>query len=215
VTSMVPDIASKPSNLLFLSPLGTQVHPPEWLRVWAALYPAQKYAAEHDRLLAKGGSLSAADFERIGRWKDAANSEAKWRPNVASVAYDVWMQAAAMCPRCPEDNRVPEFLSEWSEKVYSDRSSQSGKKRFGLSRATTLLYFLSRARFPIFDSRVRNAVRRLRGRPVRNDIDGYLEVYAPLSKEIALRCGTTDMRIVDQALFSYGGRTVRFEADPR
>jgi hypothetical protein len=68
---------------------------------------------EHDTLIARG--RVSADFVRIGRWKDGAATPAKWRPNVASVAYDVWMQAAAERPACPNDSSLADFLRDWSE----------------------------------------------------------------------------------------------------
>src|SRR4051812_13315575 len=148
----------------YLNPLGIDVSPQAWSQMWASRYPSGKYDDEHDQLLAKAGLLSAADFERIDRWKDAANTEKKWRSNVASVAYDIWMEAATTCPSRPATSFVADFLRDWSEKTYIYvYSNRTVKKRFGLSRAATLLYFLSKGHFPIFDSRVRRATRRLRG----------------------------------------------------
>jgi hypothetical protein len=107
---------------------------------------------------------------------------------------------------------VADFLRDWSEKMYSDRfSSMTREKRFGLSRATTLLYFSSRGQFPIFDSRVRTAVTRLRGKPIPNTVEGYLKSYCPLFSHIAVQCGTQDFRLVDRALFSFGGKTAHGE----
>jgi hypothetical protein len=195
------------SELRFRGLDGKDITPAEWLRVWAAEYPGAKYDSEHDTLIAKSRSLSSADFERIGRWKDAATADGKWKPNVASVAFRIWMQAATARPKCPNSARAGDFLLDWSERKYTDQfASRTVKKRFGLSRATTLLYFLSKGRFPIFDSRVRRAIIRLRGAPVPNTVSGYLSSYCPLFLDIAARCQTTDLRKVDQALFSYGGR---------
>lgn len=186
---------------------GLTVSPTEWLRVWNERYPGEKYDLEHDRLLARAGDLRAVDFEQIGRWKDAANSNAKWQPNAASVAYTVWMHAATVVPRLPADAEVPAFLQAWAEREYTQRfATREVTKRFGLSRATTLLYFLSAGRFPIFDSRVRRAIARLCAASVPNTITGYLSEYRPLIIEIAASCGTRDLRSVDRALFSYGGR---------
>jgi hypothetical protein len=87
-------------------------------------------------LLAAAKPLSAADVESIGRWKDAANSDAKWKANIASVAYTVWMQAASELPQCPEDAGVVEFLKDWSKvretlAVCSRRGSKfTDSKRF-------------------------------------------------------------------------------------
>jgi hypothetical protein len=182
------------------------VTPRVWLRVWAAQYPGQKYDLEHDRLVALT-QKEPADFERIGKWKDAASSAAKWKANVASVAYVVWMEAASKRPTCPTDDTIAAFLRDWSSREYEDRfSTRTVKKRFGLSRATTLLYFLSDGRFPIFDSRVRRAIARLTGRPVSNTVQGYVDSYLPLFARIAASCGAKNLRTVDQALFSYGGK---------
>lgn len=185
------------------------VTPRAWLRIWAAQYPGEKYDLEHDRLVALT-QKEPADFERIGKWKDAASGAAKWKANVASVAYVVWMEAASECPTCPTDDTIADFLLDWSSRAYEDRfSTRTVKKRFGLSRATTLLYFLSNGRFPIFDSRVRRAIARLTGRPVSNTVQGYVDSYLPLFAQIAASCGAKDLRTVDQALFSYGGKDAR------
>ena len=182
------------------------VTPRVWLRVWAAQYPGQKYDLEHDRLVALT-QKEPADFERIGKWKDAASSAAKWKANVASVAYVVWMEAASERPSCPTDDTIAAFLQDWSSREYEDRfSKRTVKKRFGLSRATTLLYFLSDGRFPIFDSRVRRAIARLTGHRVPNTVQGYVDSYLPLFAQIAASCGAKNFRTVDQALFSYGGK---------
>jgi hypothetical protein len=180
------------------------------LRAWAARYPTENYAG-YEELVAKHRSFAAEDFEQIGRWKDGARTDGRWKPNVASVAYRVWMRAAKELPRCPDDCRVADFLSDWSERTYTNRyASKSETKRFGLSRATTLLHFLSGGRFPIFDSRVRKALTRLLDSPVPNSIRWYLDSYCLLSSEIAALCGTEDLRLVDKALFSYGGKTLPY-----
>ena len=182
------------------------VTPRAWLRIWAAQYPGKKYDLEHDRLIALT-QKEPADFERIGRRKDAASSAAKWKANVASVAYVVWMEAASERPKCPTDDMIGDFLLDWSSRAYEDKfCTRTVTKRFGLSRATTLLYFLSNGRFPIFDSRVRRAIARLTSRPVSNTVQGYADSYLPLFAQIAASCDAQDLRTVDQALFSYGGK---------
>jgi hypothetical protein len=35
-----------------------------------------------------------------------------------------------------------------------------------------------------------------------------MDVYRPVFSEIAARCGTEDVRMVDRALFSYGAKTL-------
>jgi hypothetical protein len=186
---------------------GGEITPTEWLRMWAARYPSKKYyAEEYDALIGNYKSLSAADFERIGKWKDGAKTQSKWKANVASVAYEIWMQAAKEMPVCPEETQVAAFLNDWSERKYTDHCwSRTREKRFGLSRATTLLHFVSGGRVPIFDSRVRKAMARLLNCSVPNEIPWYLDSYCPLIKEIAALSGTEDLRTVDKALFSYGG----------
>jgi hypothetical protein len=178
--------------------------------MWAGLYP-RKYDPEHDSLITQYKSLSAADFVRIGRWKDSAETESKWKPNVASVAYQIWMQAASELPKCPDGNRVADFLQDWSERKYADQyTSRAVQKRFGLSRATTLLYFVSGGRFPIFDSRVRRAMKRLLNSSVPNNIRWYVDSYCPLFSEITALCGAENVRTVDKALFSFGDRSLEF-----
>jgi hypothetical protein len=187
----------------------TKVTPQRWLLVWAAEFNTKKYDEKtHDELISKRRLLQASDFERIGQWKDAANSDGRWKPNVASVAYDIWMKAASERPTCPPQNRVEQFLENWSGTTYTTTLvSGTVKKRFGLSRATTLLYFISGGRYPICDSRVRTAVKRLCGVSVPNTAQGYVKIYCPLFRQIGERTGTTDnLRLLDQALFSYGDK---------
>ena len=193
---------------------GSDIAPQEWLRVWSGRYPSNDYAG-YSELIAKHKSLSGSDFALIGRWKDAAKTEARWKPNVASVAYLIWIQAAAELPRCPEDDDVAEFLDDWSGRRYTDEyvSLRRGK-HFGLSRATTLLHFISGGHFPIFDSRVRRAMARLLPFGIPNTVRAYLDSYRPLFSEIADACGAEDVRMVDMALFSYGDRILPFSSRP-
>jgi hypothetical protein len=203
---MTPVISFVMSKFRFQSVDGADVSPQEWLLVWAARYPSNSYAG-HTELIQKHKSFSAEDIVRIGKWKDAVKTEAKWKPNVASVAYPIWMQAASELPKCPEGGGVESFLADWSERKYTDEfASGPAVKRFGLSRATTLLHFISGESFPIFDSRVRRAMNRLLGKTVPNTVRWYLDSYCPLFAEVAAECGTKDVRMVDKALFSYGGR---------
>ena len=195
------------SQLAFRDSDGNTIAPPEWLRMWADRFPIRRFPdEEHDSLMAKHESLSAVDFERIGRWKDAATSEGKWKPDIASVAYDIWMQAASELPRCPPERLVADFLQHWSERKHTVRGVP---KRFGLARATTLLYFISGGRFPIFDSRVRRAMRRLLSSAAPNTARWYLDSYCPLFSEIVALC-IGDARTVDKALFSFGDRSLTF-----
>ena len=179
--------------------------PQEWLRVWAGRYQGYD-EKEYWDLIEKSKSFSAEDFRRIGKWKDGATTEVQWKPNVASVAYLIWEQAAEELPRCPEENEVVAFLEYWSGREYTDIfKNGSKKKRFGLSRATTLLHFVSGGRYPIFDSRVKTAIARLLARPeLAGTIGSYLDSYIPLFKELAERCETDNFRMLAKALFSYG-----------
>jgi hypothetical protein len=199
------------SRFRFRSSDGRDIAPEEWLRIWVDRYPSSDYNnAEYRELIAKYKSLSGTDFERIGKWKDRAQTEDRWKPNVASVAYRIWMQAASELPECPEESRVADFLEDWSNRKYTDeyRNGVVREKSFGLSHATTLLHFISGGRFPIFDSRVREAMKRLLNSRVRKDVRWYLDSYCPLLSEIAALCGTKDLRLVDKALFSYGRSTL-------
>jgi hypothetical protein len=195
------------SQFRFRSVAGSDIAPEQWLPMWAAFYPETDFRG-YDELLKKHKSFSSTDFEEIGKWKDAATG-GRWRPNVASVAYPIWMAAASEPPKCPEKSEVTKFLADWSERKYLDEyTNGSREKRFGLSRATTLLHFLSGGTYPIFDRRVRMAMTRLLGTTVPNKVRWYLDSYCPLFLEVATKCGTTDLRAVDKALFSYGGRII-------
>ena len=186
---------------------GAAVDPRDWLATWSPRFPDKKFdELVHDDLMSRHDNLTALDFERMGRWKDAAITERRWRPNVASVAYPIWLQAAAELPRCPDDSDVAAFLDEWASRAYVDRFESGPRaKTFGLSRATTLLYFLSGGRYPIFDSRVRTAIRLL-GVSIPKTVEGYLLRYRPLLDEIMKLCECDSMRAVDRALFSFGGK---------
>jgi hypothetical protein len=186
----------------------TDVTPGDWLRQWSDLYDGDD-DPEYEKLIKRGraGALSGADFERIGKWKDGAYADGKWKPNVAMVAYYIWMKAASEMPQCPVEHRILEFLDDWSEKTYRDEytSGLVRVKRFGLSRATALLHFISGGRFPIFDSRVVAAVSRLIGSPAKNTVRWYVDPFCRIFSEIATACGSTDnLRAVDKALFCYG-----------
>lgn len=198
------------SRFKFRSLDGSDIAPEQWLRVWAERYPSNSYPG-YAELIARHKSFSAADFEQIGKWKDAAQTAAKWKPNVASVAYPIWMQAASSLPECPDSSSVARFLDDWSARKYNDVYAKGPKqKAFGLSRTTALLHLLSGSHFRIFDSRVRKAMSRLLKSSVSNKVHWYLNSYCPIFSEVAAACGTEDLRKVDMALFSYGGRKLPF-----
>lgn len=186
----------------------TNVAPAVWLRQWSSLYPALAGYDEdiYRALIRRHQTLTTVDFEQIGRWKDDARSEAKWKPNVASVAHDVWMQAAVELPREPHASDLPVFLDRWAERTshYVYRSGKSSTQRFGLSRASTLLHFISGGRYPIFDSRVIAALTHLLGQAPEYTIRWYLGSLCQIIADMADCCGTKDHRTIDQALFCYG-----------
>ena len=194
-------------KLRFRSLDGRDVAPAEWLRMWSSLYRGYD-EAEYRSLIAAHETFSAADFERIGRWKDNAGADGRWKPNVAMVAYKIWVQASLEMPRCPDQNHIAEFLLDWSERKYRNeyKSSVVQERCFGLSSATTILHFISGGRYPIFDSRVRRAASRVLDSPVANTVQWYLDSYCPLVSRVAIECGVTDVRSVDRALFCYGAR---------
>jgi hypothetical protein len=184
----------------------------EWLDHWERKYPSEKYdEKKYDYLIGRVGVLSSEDLILLGRWKDAAWSEKKWRPNVAMVAFPAWMDVSKELLGFRIDQTSPEeFLNKWSERSYPDTSSRSpdGKKHFGLPRATTLLHFISAGKFPIYDSRVRTAVRRLCNARALDDVESYLNFYIPIFGQLVNVCGAS-LRSVDKALHAYGGRSVR------
>src|SRR5947207_11334683 len=99
----------------FQNPDARDSSPQEWLRVWPARYRGYS-EEEYSDLIAKHKPFSAQDFEPIGKWKDDVTTKAQWKPNVASVAYLIWMQAAQELPQCPVDGdatlRSEEHTSE-------------------------------------------------------------------------------------------------------
>ncbi len=199
------------SRFRFRSSDGSEISAEKLLPMWASRYPANDYA-DYSEIIANYQSFSASDFVLVGKWKDNAKTVSKWKANVASVAYPIWMQASAELPKCPQLSQVAAFLDDWAGRKYTDTyaAAKVAKKTFGLSRATTLLHFISGGRFPIFDSRVRRAMTRLLSSRVPNTVRWYLDSYCPLFSEAAALCGTEDLRRVDMALFSYGARNLPF-----
>jgi len=60
----------------------------------------------------------------------------------------------------------------------------------------------------------RNTLRKAMNKPlgwrVPNTIPWYVDVFRPLFSEIAVLCGTDNLRRVNMALFSYGARQLPF-----
>jgi hypothetical protein len=182
-----------------------------WLSEWSADFPKEKYPSL-DHLLRAPDCLTTADFEFLGRWKDGALKGDKWRRNVASVAFVIWMQAANELPGTRiERVVVPSFLAEWSSKAYVDEfPSRTVQKGFGLARATTILHVLSGGRYSIFDSRVRRAFKRLTGAKAYDRVDWYLSSYVPFFSQVVSECAAKDIKAVDNALFVYGRKAPYF-----
>jgi len=179
-----------------------------WLDRWAEAYDCDyaRYEPAYRTLMERHRAFTADDFREIGKWKDQAWGKNRYKPNVASVAHEVWELAARKKPECPLRDQVREFLDEWAKEQYASTNRNGpGHKSFGVARATTLLHFLSGAEYPIFDSRVRKALVRLLGqRELKNEVSAYCDHYIALFSELAAACGTKDLRKLDKALFSYG-----------
>jgi hypothetical protein len=175
------------SRFTFSYPVWREIDPTDWLTKWAGLYGEDESDnPEHDALVEKDGLLSRADFERVGRWKEGCpKGHGGWKTGTPG-AYDIWTQAMAKLPPCPADDHIAEFLVSWSEKTFwaGTRKSRRLEQSFGLSRATTLLHFVSGGRYPIVDRRVEAAMARL-GSPIEMTINGYLRSFCPFFSELA------------------------------
>jgi hypothetical protein len=207
------DITPGEIQLTFRSPEDLDISGRDWFDIWGFVVPGRDERV-YQRLIraAKQGSLKAEDFELMGRWKDGAWTEGRWKPHVASVAYNTWKEIADKPPACPNEGGIVEFLDHRSNTMcayaYGDGTA---KKRFGLPRATTLLHFISAGRYPILDSRVRTALEGFKSHPgilaprtsIGEEGQSYLERFYPLFWRIAAACGTDDARRLDQALMRY------------
>ena len=125
------------SRFRFLYPEWREIEPSAWLAHWAGRYDGEDNA-EYFALITKQGKLSSDDFEQVGRWKEGClkPSHGSWKTGTPK-GYDIWMQAKAEAPDCPEQSGLAGFLEYWKEKTFV-----AGKKgelvlryRFGLSRA--------------------------------------------------------------------------------
>jgi hypothetical protein len=195
------------SRFTFRCPVWRATEPSDWVTKWASLYAGDDNA-EHHALIEKDGLLSGDDLERVGRWKEGCpRGHNGWKAGTPR-AYDIWMEAKAQPPTCPAEDSIEHFLADWSEKKFWAGKKKDGRDlvhRFGLSRATTLLHFISGGRYPILDSRVKAAMARL-GSPIDMTISGYSS-FCLLFSEIAAACGVTGKkgsRKLDNALFCYG-----------
>jgi hypothetical protein len=199
-------------KFLFRSKSGQDLSAREWLTEWEHEYPSERFPEDdYEHLIQNGKSLSEADFIRMGKWKDNAWTDAKWSPNAASVAFLIWQEAAREIPgQNPDSQSAQTFLEVWSERQYPDPSSRSksGNKRFGVSRSTTLLHFMTSGRYPIFDSHVITAVKRLTGAPAPKTVHWYLHSYRAIFAELMTRCSASQ-RSLDKALFAYGKKHVQ------
>lgn len=208
-------------HFTFRGPDGRTSNPQEWLRTWSGRYDKDD-DTEYKLLILKHKTLSAADFDLMGQWKDGAWTRrgnqwipnGRWKPDVASVAYAIWKQASAELPRCPPEDKVTDFLVGWSARKCMINNCKDGKvrePRFGLSRATTLLHFISGGHFPIFDSRVRRAIKRLTNASVQDSVRFYENVFRPLFDTLLADCASKDTRTMDKALFCYGDKKLEFD----
>jgi hypothetical protein len=84
------------------------------------------------------------------------------------------------------------------------------QKRFGVPRATTLLYAVSGGKYPIFDARVRRAFKRLTGESAGKSVDWYLKSYVPFFAQVTSECTAANLKDVDNALFVYGRKRPHF-----
>ena len=192
----------------FRYPEWHEIDATRWVDLWATRY-GDVDNEQYFELIAHQGKLSAEDFEQIGKWKEGClkPGHGSWKTGTPR-AYDVWMQAKAQLPNCPDTpEKIIAFLENWSDRKFTAGKDQS-RKRFGLSRATTLLHFLGGGKYPILDSRVVTAMSRL-GSPIDNaeTSDGYLNSFCPLFFDLAAACGVSGekgLRKLDNALFKYG-----------
>ncbi len=190
----------------FFLPGIRETDPGEWLRFWAAKAKISK-EVDYETLIANYKNFTADDFATMGKWKDSARSTKRWQQNIASVAYAVWMQAGAIRPQCPTEESVRAFLRDWANRDYVDNYRTGPQwKRFGVSRATTLLHFISGGEYPIFNSRVIIAISRLGScRPPPYTIDYYVGSHLPMFKELLAACSTEhEPSQLHKALVMYG-----------
>ena len=180
-----------------------------WLSYWSTRYGATYDERTYQRLVNRRIRLTREDFIAMGKWKDGATGGRRWARHVASVAYDGWIVIAKNRPTCPSEANVKEFLEKWSTiRAYVSRDGIH-EKRFGLSRATTLLHFVSRGKYPIFDRRVRRAVARLRDTTMPpNTVEEFCDNFCPFFRNLAKECRTTNnLRNLDKVLFCYGAKS--------
>jgi hypothetical protein len=193
----------------FLHPEWREIEAHAWVTWWADCYDGADNPEYFD-LIKKQGKLSGEDYEQIGKWKEGClkpNPHGRWKTGTP-VAYDVWMEAKKKLPKWQEGDDAAEFLTKWSEERFlaGKRNGQDLKHKFGLSRATTLLHFISSGRYPIIDSRVKTAMTRL-GFPIGDTTEAYLKCFCPRFSELAAICGVAGiegLRTLDNALFNYG-----------
>ena len=204
------------NRFTFWYPEWREIDAVEWVTRWAGRYDGGD-EVEYADLIEKRGALSADDFEQVGKWKEGCLTpgNGRWKTGTPA-AYDVWMETTRELPQCPERAGVSDFLAKWSERKFA--AGRDLRKRFGLSRATTLLHFVSGGEYPILDSRVVMAMKRL-GSPIDGEdtINGYLTSFCPLFADLAAACGLSgvnELRKLDNALFNYGAeRSFRSTAE--
>jgi hypothetical protein len=124
--------------------------------------------------------------------------------------FKAWTEIAQQMPKCPAAGDVRGFLKA-GPRLSIGMNTRVAKpliSAFGLSRATTLLYFLSGGAYPIFDSRVRTALARLLRSRVDYDLQAYQQIVGLRVRDFAILLSlqerTTGEQTIDRALFSYG-----------
>jgi hypothetical protein len=200
---------------------GSTASPAVWLDEWSPKSIKYTDEAYYNYLEQKASKMTDRDILILGAWKDGALVQKgdpfdpevpeftrKWGPNAASVAYQVWKNAAKelggkMAEGFPTDTVA--FIRDWSERTYPQEMKGGVRsKHFGLARATTLPHFVSGGRYPIFDSRVRKAVRNLTGVAAPYTLEWYLGTYCELFLQLTKECNSEpNPRKVDNAVRAY------------
>ena len=205
----------------FLSPGGSAITPEEWVNDWSKKFPRPSDRL-YDYLVRKASKMTSDDLRILGAWKDGALEKSvfsgegqfdpnntkysfngKWKPSAASVAFETWETIAEELGGNMQDGYPPdpeEFLRKWEQERAGAKA-----KRFGLSRATSLLHFISGGRYPIFDKNVRRGMHLLTGTTVEYTLEWYSGGFRKLFSELARECKCeTNPRKVEMALFAYG-----------
>jgi hypothetical protein len=197
-------------SVAFCYPTWRGVGPAIWVDLWARLYDDSDELVYFELMKkhVSQGTLLCGDIELVGRWKEGClkADHGGWKPRTPR-AFEIWMRADAKPPQCPKSSdEIIAFLNIWAKQRFLAANKDDRMKSFGLSRATTLLHFISGGRFPILDSNVANAMKLL-GMPIDETSESYVTEFCRLFSELANDCGVSGLRglrKLDNALFSYG-----------